>query len=107
MQFDYVFHRPTLLRQGCLFSSRIPSRDRLLEVMWVVLWGSIVNAIAIVSGSLLGRTLRFPERIRRTIMQALGLAVVLILASLWLESNNILIPIVPLVVGVSLEKEPM
>jgi uncharacterized membrane protein YqgA involved in biofilm formation len=67
--------------------------------MWVVLWGSIVNAIAIVSGSLLGRTLRFPERIRQTIMQALGLAVVLIGLSMGLESNNILIPIVSLVVG--------
>ena len=65
----------------------------------MVLWGSVVNAIAIIGGALLGSALRFPERIRQTIMQALGLTVILIGISMGLESSNILIPIASLIVG--------
>ena len=73
--------------------------DRLVEVMLVVLWGSVVNAIAIISGALLGSAVRLPERMGQTIMQALGLAVLIIGVSMGLESNNILIPIASLVIG--------
>lgn len=65
----------------------------------MVLWGSFVNAIAIIGGALLGAVVRFPNRIRQTIMNALGLVVMIIGISMGLESNNILIPIVALVIG--------
>ena len=65
----------------------------------LVLWGSIVNAIAIISGTLLGVAVKFPERVSQTIMNALGLAVVIIGISMGLKSENILIPIAALVIG--------
>lgn len=65
----------------------------------MVLWGSIVNVIAVVSGALLGRAIRLPDRIRETIMQALALAVLIIGISMGLESNNMLIPIASLALG--------
>jgi len=65
----------------------------------VVLLGAAVNFIAIVSGALLGRAVRLPERMRQTIMQALALAVLIIGISMGLESNNMLIPIASLAIG--------
>lgn len=65
----------------------------------MVLWGSLVNAIAIIGGTLLGVLVRFPDRVRQTIMNALGLAVIIIGISMGLESNNILIPISSLALG--------
>lgn len=65
----------------------------------MVLWGSLVNAFTIVAGSILGLAVKFPSRIRQTIMQALGLVVIIIGISMGLESDNILIPITSLAVG--------
>nr|NLJ02658.1 DUF554 domain-containing protein [Bacillota bacterium] len=65
----------------------------------MVLLGAAVNFIAIVSGALLGRAVRLPERMRQTIMQALALAVLITGISMGLESNNMLIPIASLAIG--------
>ena len=67
----------------------------------MILKGTIVNVIAILIGSLMGRYLGhfFPERIRRTIIAGLGLAVLLIGTQLALQSNNVLIVIGSLLIG--------
>ncbi|HKM43579.1 MAG TPA: DUF554 domain-containing protein [Limnochordia bacterium] len=65
----------------------------------MVLWGSLVNFLAIIAGALVGRAIRLPERIRQTIMQALALAVLIIGISMGLASNNMLIPIAALAIG--------
>lgn len=65
----------------------------------MVLWGSVVNVIAIVTGALLGRAIRLPDRIRETIVQALALAVMIVGVSMGLTSNNILVPIASLALG--------
>lgn len=70
----------------------------------MVLWGSLVNAIAIIAGALLGVAVRFPERIRQTIMQALALAVMIIGISMGTTSSNILLPIIALVIGSVIEE---
>lgn len=70
-----------------------------LGVMQVALWGSLVNAAAIVAGALLGSVVRLPEKIGQTVMQALALAVLIIGISMGLQSSNILIPIASLAVG--------
>ncbi len=63
--------------------------------------GTIVNSIAIIIGALLGNLLKqgIPERIKETIMQGIGLAVLLIGISMTLETNNVLIIILSLVIG--------
>lgn len=70
-----------------------------MGVICLVLWGSVVNALAIISGALLGSAVKFPDRVQQTIMNALGLAVMIIGISMGMESDNILIPIIALVVG--------
>lgn len=45
----------------------------------MILLGTLVNAVAIVAGALLGRLLtRIPESIRQTVMQGIGLAVIVL-----------------------------
>jgi hypothetical protein len=66
----------------------------------MALWGTIVNAAAIVIGGLLGILLPgIPERVRRTVLQGLGLAIVVLGLSMALKTDNVLIMIVSLVVG--------
>lgn len=67
----------------------------------MILKGTIVNVIAVIAGALIGRYLGhlFPERIRRTVMAGLGLAVLLIGMQLALQSNNALIVIGSLLIG--------
>jgi len=72
----------------------------------VVLLGAAVNFIAIVSGALLGRAVRLPERMRQTIMQALALAVLITGISMGLESNNMLIPIALSLIHISEPTRP-
>jgi uncharacterized membrane protein YqgA involved in biofilm formation len=67
--------------------------------MPVALWGSIVNAVAIIAGALLGSVIRLSERVGQTILQALALAVLIIGISMGLQSGNILIPIAALAIG--------
>ncbi len=72
----------------------------------MVLLGAAVNFIAIVSGALLGRAVRLPERMRQTIMQALALAVLITGISMGLESNNMLIPIALSLIHISEPTRP-
>lgn len=65
----------------------------------MVLWGSIINAFAIICGALLGSKVKFADSVQRTIMHALSLAVLIIGVSMGLETANILIPITALVLG--------
>lgn len=63
--------------------------------------GSIVNALTIIGGSLIGCWLqsRFPERIRAIVFQGLGLCVLLIGIQMALKVENILIVIFAILLG--------
>lgn len=63
--------------------------------------GSIVNALAIIGGSVLGCWLqsRIPERIRAIVFQGLGLCVLLIGIQMALKVDNILIVIFAVLLG--------
>lgn len=65
------------------------------------MWGTYVNTVAIVVGSCLGLMLRkgIPDRYNRTIIDALGLAVVIIGIRGALKSDALLIIIASLVLG--------
>jgi uncharacterized membrane protein YqgA involved in biofilm formation len=65
------------------------------------LLGTFVNCIAIIAGSLLGMLLRsgIPSQYKRTIIQALGLAVILIGLKGALQTEAILLIIFSLVIG--------
>jgi len=66
----------------------------------LILTGTLVNAAAIVAGSLLGTLLSgIPEGMRKTVMQGIGLAVVLLGLKMSFDTKNILIVILSLVVG--------
>ncbi|RNB76660.1 DUF554 domain-containing protein [Brevibacillus panacihumi] len=66
----------------------------------MILFGTLVNAAAIIVGSLLGLLLtRIPESIRKTVMQGIGLAVVVLGLKMALGTENILLVIVSIVVG--------
>lgn len=64
-----------------------------------MLWGTIVNAIAILIGASLGMILKLKSSMRNTIMQGLGLATIIIGIKMGLAHANILIPIASLVFG--------
>ena len=63
--------------------------------------GSLVNAAAIIAGSLIGVLLhgRFPERVRTIVFQGLGLCVLLIGIQMALKVDNILILIFSVLLG--------
>jgi len=63
--------------------------------------GSIVNALAIIGGSIIGCWLqsRFPDRIRSIVFQGLGLCVLLIGIQMALKVENILIVIFAILLG--------
>jgi uncharacterized membrane protein YqgA involved in biofilm formation len=65
------------------------------------LLGTIVNTLAIIVGSLIGLLFRggIPEKFSRTLMQAMGLAVVLIGITTALKTDAILLVIVSLAIG--------
>lgn len=66
----------------------------------MALWGTIVNALAIIAGGLLGSSLpKLADGIRTTVMQGLGMATVVLGISMSLKTENILIAVVSLVVG--------
>ncbi|USG65790.1 DUF554 domain-containing protein [Brevibacillus ruminantium] len=66
----------------------------------MILLGTLVNAVAIVAGALLGRLLSgIPESIRKTVMQGIGLAVVLLGIKMSLETQNFLLVILSIVIG--------
>lgn len=66
----------------------------------MVLLGALVNGVAIIAGTLLGRLLqRIPEGMKNTVMNGIGLAVVVLGIQMGLKSENYLIVILSLVVG--------
>lgn len=66
----------------------------------MALWGTIVNAIAIVIGGLLGMMLpRISEGIKSTVMQGLGLAITVLGITMALKSNQIVLVIMSVVIG--------
>lgn len=65
----------------------------------MVLWGSLVNAIAIILGTTLGLIISLKENLKTTVMHALSLTVIVIGLKMGFLSENILIPIASLVLG--------
>lgn len=63
--------------------------------------GTIVNSIAVLVGGVAGFIIKggIPEKTRQTVMNALGLTVILIGLSMGLKTENILIVLVSLVLG--------
>ncbi|MBU2511175.1 DUF554 domain-containing protein [bacterium] len=63
--------------------------------------GTIVNAVSIIAGSLLGLFLKkgIPERYKKTVMQALSLAIILIGIKSALKTDDLLIVIISLALG--------
>ncbi len=63
--------------------------------------GTITNAAAIVAGGLVGVLLRrgIPDPVKETVMQGLGLSVLLIGVQMSLKTENILLVLISLVVG--------
>ncbi|MEK4027452.1 MULTISPECIES: DUF554 domain-containing protein [Bacillaceae] len=69
----------------------------------MVLYGSIVNGLTIVLGAMLGKWLnRIPEGIKGTVMQAIGLAVVVLGLQMGLKSEDFLTVIISLVIGAAI-----
>ncbi len=66
----------------------------------MVLWGTLVNAVLIVLGTLIGRALRnIPEKMKETVMYVIGLVVVVLGLQMGFESQNFVIVIISLVFG--------
>lgn len=66
----------------------------------MILFGSVVNALLIIIGAVIGRFLHnIPERMKETVMYGIGLAVSVIGIQMTFESTQILIVIVSIVVG--------
>jgi uncharacterized protein len=66
----------------------------------LVLFGSVVNALGIIIGTLIGLLLRrIPEQMKQTVMIAIGLSVVVLGLDMALKSNDFFIVIVSLVFG--------
>ncbi|MEK3911649.1 DUF554 domain-containing protein [Paenibacillus sp. FSL H7-0331] len=66
----------------------------------MALWGTIINAAAIIVGGLLGLMLnRLSQGIRSTVMQGIGLALVALGLSMTLKSTNFLLIVASLVLG--------
>jgi uncharacterized membrane protein YqgA involved in biofilm formation len=66
----------------------------------LILFGSVINALLIVIGAIIGRFLHnIPERMKETVMYGIGLAVSVIGIQMTFESTQILIVIVSIVVG--------
>src|SRR5690606_29337091 len=79
-------------------AKRLTSRERKTSHM--ALLGTIVNTIAVVAGSLLGLLLpRMPDRMKTTITQGLGLAIIVLGMSMAFETDHVLIMIASLVLG--------
>jgi len=66
----------------------------------MVLFGTIINAILIIVGTIIGRLLKnIPENMKQTVMYAIGLAVTVIGLQMGFESGQFLIVIISLVFG--------
>jgi len=66
----------------------------------MVLLGTLINAILIVVGALVGRLLKgIPENMKQTVMNAIGIAVALLGIQMGLESDNFVLVIICIVFG--------
>ena len=66
----------------------------------MVLFGTLVNGVCIIIGTLLGKILhRIPEDMKGTVMKAIGLAVIVLGLQMGLKSENFLIVIISLALG--------
>lgn len=66
----------------------------------LILEGTIINAIAIIIGGIIGSFLsNIPQKIRTTVMQAIGLAVIVQGVAMGLKTENFLLVIFSLVLG--------
>ena len=66
----------------------------------MVLLGTLVNAVLIVVGALIGRLLKgIPENMKQTVMNAIGIAVALLGIQMGLESDNFVLVIICIVFG--------
>jgi uncharacterized protein len=66
----------------------------------MVLLGTIVNGLLIIVGALLGKVFhKIPEGMKTTVMQAIGLAVMVLGLQMGFKSNNFLIVIISLAIG--------
>ncbi|WP_422124678.1 DUF554 domain-containing protein [Planococcus sp. X10-3] len=66
----------------------------------MVLLGTLINAALIIAGTLIGRALRnIPDKMKETVMYAIGLAVVVLGLQMGFESQNFVIVIISLVFG--------
>lgn len=66
----------------------------------MVLLGTIINALLITVGAVIGRFLQsIPDKMKETVMQVIGLAVTVLGIQMGIKSDNFIIVIVSLVVG--------
>lgn len=66
----------------------------------MVLLGSLINALLIVVGALIGKVFnRIPERMKETTMSIIGLAVALLGIQMGFKSDNFVVIVVSLVIG--------
>ena len=66
----------------------------------MVLLGSLLNALFIVIGALVGRIFKnIPETMKQTVLSIIGLAVAVLGIQMGFESSNFIIIIVSLVIG--------
>lgn len=66
----------------------------------MVLLGTLVNALLIIVGSLIGRLLKdIPENMKQTVMYAIGIVVMVMGIQMGLESSNFVIIIICIVLG--------
>ncbi|HSI66738.1 MAG TPA: DUF554 domain-containing protein [Planococcus sp. (in: firmicutes)] len=66
----------------------------------MVLFGTLVNAVLIIIGTLIGRALRnIPDRMKETVMYVIGLAVMVLGLQMGFQSGNFIIVIISLVLG--------
>ena len=62
--------------------------------------GSVMNALLIVIGSLVGRVFKeIPEQTKQTVMSIIGLAIALLGLQMGFESNNFVVIVISLVIG--------
>jgi uncharacterized protein len=66
----------------------------------MVLLGTIINAFAIIFGTLIGSFLtKIPDSIKDTVMKAIGLAVIILGIQMGLKSDNFLLTMISIVTG--------
>ncbi|RLQ93972.1 DUF554 domain-containing protein [Falsibacillus albus] len=69
----------------------------------MVLLGTLVNGLTIIVGTLIGKLLhKIPDGVKGTVMQAIGLAVIVLGLQMGFKSENYLIVIISLVVGAAI-----